>query len=217
MAVGARRDRYLLAVGLVVLTIVVAAFAADGGWGRVLWIAVEGGTLLFILRTSAVRRWAMIAAAALVMAAIGLNVVLAPVGGRVATGIGVALGASLALLAPAAIVRRLLQHDRITTHTIFGALCIYLLAGLFFALVFTAVGTFEREGFFAQQRTAHVIDYLYFSFVTLATLGYGDLTPRGNLSRMLAVVEALVGQLYLISVVALLVSNMGGRLPRRPH
>jgi hypothetical protein len=54
---------------------------------------------------------------------------------------------------------------------------------------------------------------LYFSFVTLATLGYGDYTAAGELGRTLAIVEALVGQLYLVTVIAVLVSRMRRRSP----
>jgi len=52
-------------------------------------------------------------------------------------------------------------------------------------------------------------DFLYYSFVTLTTVGYGDVTAATNLGRMLSVIEALVGQLYLVIVVALIVSNIG--------
>jgi hypothetical protein len=53
------------------------------------------------------------------------------------------------------------------------------------------------------------VDFVYYSFVTMTTLGYGDLTARANLGRMLSVTEALFGQLYLVSVVAVLVANIG--------
>ena len=55
----------------------------------------------------------------------------------------------------------------------------------------------------------HGIDFLYFSFVTMTTVGYGDLTAAGDLGRMLAVTEALIGQLYLVTVVALVIGNIG--------
>ena len=59
------------------------------------------------------------------------------------------------------------------------------------------------------------MDYLYFSLVTLATLGYGDLSASSSLGRMLSVTEALAGQLYLVSIVAVLVSNIGTTPLRR--
>jgi Ion channel len=62
--------------------------------------------------------------------------------------------------------------------------------------------------FFAQGTDGTRALRTYFSYVTLATLGYGDYTPSGNLGHTLAVVEALLGQLYLVTVVALLVARM---------
>ncbi len=53
------------------------------------------------------------------------------------------------------------------------------------------------------------MDSLYFSFTTLTTLGYGDLTPAGDVGRMLAITEALIGQVYLVTIVALIVTNLG--------
>ena len=202
------RDQYGIAILLVVVTILVAAFAGTSSWGRVLSVVAQGLTLLFILRTSnvgqrAIRRAALFLAIALVGA-----VASVVVGGSSGEWLPFAIGALLALLAPVAIVRRLLVHERVTAQTVFGALCLYLLAGLFFALLFSVVGAVHGP-FFVQERNAATVDYVYFSFVTLATVGYGDLTARLDLGRMLAVTEALLGQLYLVSIVALLVSNIG--------
>jgi hypothetical protein len=69
--------------------------------------------------------------------------------------------------------------------------------------------------FFVTVAAPGAVDYLYFSYVTLTTVGYGDLTARGDAGRMLAVCEALLGQLYLVTVLALLVGNVGRPRPRR--
>ena len=119
------------------------------------------------------------------------------------------VGALLAVLGPPVIIRRLLAHHQIDLTTVAGALCVYLLAGILFAYIFAAVGDIGGDPFFVQQTTANGVDFVYFSFVTLATLGYGDLTTRGDLGRMLSVTEAILGQLYLVSAVALLVANLG--------
>ena len=62
-----------------------------------------------------------------------------------------------------------------------------------------------------QTNHASIQDFLYFSFVTQTTVGYGDFTAAGDLGRALCVVEALVGQLYLVTIIAVLVSRMAGR------
>jgi voltage-gated potassium channel Kch len=83
---------------------------------------------------------------------------------------------------------------------------------MLWAFTFGAIGAIQAQDFFAQPVDATLADYLYFSFVTLTTTGYGDLTAASGLGRAVAVLEALLGQLYLVTVVSVIVS----RLSRRP-
>jgi voltage-gated potassium channel Kch len=94
---------------------------------------------------------------------------------------------------------------------VLGAVCVYILLGMMWAFAFAAIGTFDSQPFFAQEAHATVADYLYFSFTTITTVGYGDLTAAQSLGRALAVLAALIGQLYLVTVIALLISNLGRR------
>jgi hypothetical protein len=105
-------------------------------------------------------------------------------------------------------VRRLARQTAITRHTVAGALCLYLLAGLCFAYAYATIDALGGP-VFAQIETAHLADTIYFSFVTLATLGYGDLSPVPQLARLLAIFEAIGGQLYLVTIIAVLVANLG--------
>ena len=89
-----------------------------------------------------------------------------------------------------------------------GALCIYLLLGMMFALGFAIIADTSGDPYFVRPAIPRC-DYVYFSYVTMATVGYGDLTARSSIGRMTAALEGLVGQLYLVTVVALLVSNLG--------
>jgi len=89
-----------------------------------------------------------------------------------------------------------------------GAVCVYVLIGLLFVFLYGAIAKLGSGDFFAQGTDGTRSLRLYFSFVTLATLGYGDYTPAGSLGRTLAIVEALFGQLYLVTVIAVLVSRM---------
>jgi hypothetical protein len=115
----------------------------------------------------------------------------------------------LVIATPIVIGRRLVQHTTVTQSTITGALCVYLLIGLSFASLFGMTEVLGWGPFFAGRVQTNDADFLYFSYTTLATVGYGDLVARTNLGRMLAVLEALIGQLYLVTVVALLVGNLG--------
>ena len=124
-------------------------------------------------------------------------------------------GAGLALGGPIAIIHHVRDQAEIKFMTVAGALCVYLLAGLFFALLYWSIGVFEHAPFFVQTKTESGVDFTYYSFVTLTTVGYGDLTAAQDPGRMCSILEALFGQLYLVSVVALLVANIGRTRPRR--
>ena len=88
---------------------------------------------------------------------------------------------------------------------------------MFFAFVFGAVDNLGDEPFFAQGVAATPQRCSYFSFSTLTTVGFGDLTARGDLGRTLAVLEALIGQLYLVTVVSVGVSNLAPRVRPGEH
>ncbi len=90
-------------------------------------------------------------------------------------------------------------------------LSLYILIGLSYGFVYGAIDKFGGDPFFAGGQTATVSHCLYFSLTTLATVGYGDFVARTDLGHTLAVSEALIGQIYLVTVVSLIVSNL-----RRP-
>jgi hypothetical protein len=98
----------------------------------------------------------------------------------------------------------------ISMHTMFGVLCVYLLIGSLFAFVYGIVSSIGSEPFFAQHGDVDTSqNFLYFSFVTMTTVGYGDLTAATSLGRSLAIAEALIGQIYLVTVVATIVGGLG--------
>jgi hypothetical protein len=101
---------------------------------------------------------------------------------------------------------RVLQHRRVTRETIFGAICAYVLIGLLFAFLYLAVSDLRDGPFFAQPGPHPESEYLYFSFVALTTLGFGDLSPAVGLPQALTVFEALAGSIFLVVLVARLVT-----------
>ena len=100
---------------------------------------------------------------------------------------------------------RVLHHGRVTSETVFGALCSYVLLGLMFAFIYLAVADLGGP-FFAQPGPHDQGEYLYFSFVALTTLGFGDLSPAVGLPQTLTVLEALLGQIFLVTLVSRLVT-----------
>ena len=101
---------------------------------------------------------------------------------------------------------RVLQHRRVTYETVLGALCAYVLIGLLFAFVYLAVSDLRDGAFFAQPGPHSQGEFLYFSFVALTTLGFGDLSPSIGLPQALTVLEALAGNVFLVTLVARLVT-----------
>jgi hypothetical protein len=101
---------------------------------------------------------------------------------------------------------RVLHHERVSHETVLGALCTYVLVGLLFAFAYLAVDSIRDAPFFAQAGLHQESEYLYFSFVTLTTLGFGDLSPAVGLPQALTALEALLGQVFLVTLVARLVT-----------
>jgi hypothetical protein len=103
-------------------------------------------------------------------------------------------------------INRVLHHRRVTHETVLGALCAYVLLGLLFAFVYLAVNEVRSEPFFAQAGAHTQGEFLYYSFVALTTLGFGDLSPSVGLPQALTVLEALIGSIFLVTLVARLVT-----------
>jgi hypothetical protein len=198
--------------GLVLLTIVLAIVIASLGQANALyqWLSLLliGAALLLALRTAEVHPRTQRLAAILVGVALIVGLLSSlPLITFVSSSLVLVIGATLIAATSIVLAGRLVRNPEVTRQTIVGALCVYLLIGLFFAFVFGAISQVSGVPFFVSTDSASSSDYLYFSFVTLATVGYGDLVARSNLGRMLAATEGLTGQLYLVTVVALLVSN----------
>lgn len=120
------------------------------------------------------------------------------------------LWALVGLLAAAGALRFVLKGGRITSEHIYAALSAYLLAGIFFGMTYWALelampGSFGGPSDFTRESA------IYFSFVTLATLGYGDFLPRTDMMRGLVVFQVIGGQLFLAVLVARLVGLSGGK------
>ena len=110
-------------------------------------------------------------------------------------------------------MRDLRTSGRVQLSAISGVLSLYLLIGMTFALLYGAIDRLGSEPFFASGADATVSLCLYYSFTTLTTVGYGDYTAAADLGRTLSIFEALIGQIYLVTVVSLLVGNLRRPIP----
>ena len=196
---------------LLVATYVVMAASPPNEAARVATVVLEGLTLIATLLAARVGRLLFRIASAVVLGAVVAAIASLAVGGssESVTGWFFAVNVLLVGAAPIAIGRALYRRPVIDVRTVLGAICIYVLLGMLWAFVYTAISDIGTQPFFAQKVTSSTADFLYFSYVTLTTVGYGDLTAAGGFGRAVAVLEALLGQIYLVTVVALLVSNLG--------
>jgi hypothetical protein len=215
-----RRERYGLLLGVIVIAFAIEGIASPSAWEQILVAVLLSFTLLLALWTADAKpvvRWVAVAVATCVVLASVVEGLNGNVDGR-ATRIASAL---LVALAPPAIVvgivRSLRAKQTVTLETVFGVLCMYILLGMFFAFVYGSIDHLGGGAFFAGGESATVARCLYFSFTTLTTVGYGDLTAHGNLGHTLAVSEALFGQIYLVTVVSLIVANLGHGRPSSPR
>jgi Ion channel len=103
-------------------------------------------------------------------------------------------------------ISRVVHHKRVTSETVLGALCAYILIGLLFAFTYLAIEAVGDKPFFVQPGIHEQSEYVYFSFVALTTLGFGDLSPSVGLPQALTAMEALVGSIFLVTLVARLVT-----------
>lgn len=210
-----RGYRYGALLFMILTSLVFQLAAPEADWARLVTIVIQGLTLLAALVSSRVHplilRLAAIAVCVAILASaaalIGFGT-LGPTAARLLTALLVAL-------APASIARSLVLDSRahgVSLHTMFGVLCIYLLIDSLFAFIYGIVSSVGSGSFFAQQGEVDTTkNFLYFSFVTITTVGYGDLTAGTSLGRSLAIAEALTGQIYLVTVVAAIVGVLGGR------
>ncbi len=203
-------DSYGLVFLLIVATLLATALVGDVSSGHLVTAGLTGVTLLLTFRASQVPGERLATPVVVVLTLLGLAGIVAALGDAdLSRFVSLAIAAVFIIAASAAIVRRLRHQTAVSMRTVMGALCIYLFIGLFFAIAYGAVNVAEDSAFFAQSDAPSTVDFIYFSFITQATVGYGDLSPATDLGRMLAITEALLGQVYLVTIVAALVSNLG--------
>lgn len=192
---------------LLLLHLIVSGFPVDRPLMFALRAGVRAATFVMTLYVSRVGRTFFLAMVFLTLATAAASVHLQDHPGW-SQNLVLAAWSIILLLAPFAILRRIrkeFQGEGVDLEVVLGALCAYLWIGGYFAFIFGASAVISKSPFFAQPGGENQLNYLYFSFTTLTTVGYGDLSPAYGPGRMLAATEAAIGQLYLVSVVAIIV------------
>jgi hypothetical protein len=199
---------YVFVLAMIIASFVFAAVAPDANWSGSTLLLMETTTLVIALWTAGLAATGSKLSLALISLSAAAAVALVVWGGSTLTGAVGLLSAALVVAIGLAIVIGVFDQGEVNRQAVTGAVCIYLLIGFFYVFVYGAIAAFGHGYLFAQGTDGTRSIRLYFSYVTLATVGYGDYTMRGNLGRTLSVLEALMGQLYLVTILALLVSRM---------
>jgi Ion channel len=200
-------DSYGVVVLLILVTYGLSA-SLTASWAASLVLAIQIATVWVALRASRARR-SVRAVANVALAVAGLAAVANLFVHHQIHGSTVASWVSglLYLIAPVSIVRHLVVRRTVDSETVLGAIAAYLMAGMFFAFLYHALGLSQTQPpFFGSQGPGTFSQDLFFSFTTLTTTGYGNLVPAGNPGQTFAVLEMLIGQLFLVTAVAKVVS-----------
>ena len=198
-------DAFGLVLLLVLMTYVLASVISNGGWSAVLLTAVTGATSVVALTSSHVRpifvrRALVLATIATVLAAVSA----ASEAARLNAANFIEIG--LLAVAMAAVLRRVVTSDSVSSRTILGAISVYTSLGILFTWAYGLIDRIEGGGFFGAGVATEGSDFLFFSYTTLTTTGYGDLVPAGQVGRMVSGLEMMLGQIFLVTLVAGLVS-----------
>jgi voltage-gated potassium channel Kch len=212
-------DAFGLVFLLVLVTYVLTSLLGNTGWSAVLVMASVAATSIVALTSSHVpAHWIHLA---IYLSGIGMvmAIIAAASGNEDWLDVGALTQVLLLAAAMASVLMRVLTSVEVNARTILGAISVYTVLGLLFAFTFEAIGRIQGPGnpFFENHAQLAHSDYLFFSYTTLTTTGYGDLVPGGQPGRMLAGIEMLLGQIFLVTLVAGLVAlwRPGASIKRR--
>jgi hypothetical protein len=200
------RDAFGLVLALVLTTYVLASVLSNRGWSAVLLTIVTGATSVVALTSSHARPTTVRRALILATIATALAFVSAAFGGRLGLNAANFIEICLLAVAMAAVLRRVVTADNVSSRTILGAISVYTALGIIFTWAYGLIDRIEGGGFFGAGVVTKGSDLLFFSYTTLTTTGYGDLVPAGQVGRMLSGLEMMLGQIFLVTLVAGLVS-----------
>lgn len=200
------RDAFGLVFALVILSYVLSSLLANRGWPSVVICLITSVTSVVALVSSHVPHQRVRLAIAVSAISILFAVVGAITGGRIWLNLASLLQILLLTAAMAAVLVRVVSTLEVSSRTILGALSVYAVLGLLFTYVYAAVDRLQGGPFFEEVAHPKGGDFLFFSYTTLTTTGYGNLVPGGQPGRMISGLEMMLGQIFLVTLVAGLVA-----------
>jgi hypothetical protein len=201
--------RYGIVLLLVICVVVFVIVSPDSDAARAIAFALVGAALLVAIGTSrdrtVVRRRRIVVAGSTIVV-----ITILTAAGLISVSITFAVAAVMTLAVPATLaggLLRLVRERGATVQAVAGGLAIYLLLGLAFASVIGFVSDVESGQYFSQVAHTTASDRVYYSFTVLTTTGFGDFTAAHSTGRALAVMEMLIGQIYLVTVISILIGR----------
>jgi len=210
-------DAFGLVLVLVLVTYVLTSLLANRGWDAVLLTVATSATSVVALASAHAGVRLVRAALFLSVVTVALAVISAASNDHVWLEFASLVQITLLAVAMASVLTRIVTSTEIGSRTILGALSVYTVLGILFTFLYGAIDRMQSGPFFEGVANPNGSDFLFFSYTTLTTTGYGDLVPGGQPGRMIAGLEMMIGQIFLVTLVAGLVSlwRPGEGLKRR--
>jgi Ion channel len=199
-------DAFGLVLLLVLVTYALASLIENHGWTSVVLTAATGATSVVALVSSHARTRFVRVALLLAVLAVVLAMVGAAAGNHDWLNAATVIQVSLLAVAMAAVLRRVVMAPEVGSRTILGALSVYAVLGILFTFLYGVIDRVQGGPFFEGHPQPASSDFLFFSYTTLTTTGYGNLVPGGQPGRLVSGLEMMAGQIFLVTLVAGLVS-----------
>ncbi|MGE0067747.1 MAG: ion channel [Solirubrobacterales bacterium] len=196
------RDAFGLVLTLVLLTYILTSLLNNRGWTAVILLAATSATSIVALTSShstatAVRRAIWVSVLTMLFGVIG-----AASGTHLWLNLASATQITLLAVAMGAVLRRVVTTAEVGSRTILGAISVYTVMGILFTFLYGTIDRIQNTPFFEGHPHPDGSDFIFFSYTTLTTTGYGDLVPGGQPGEMVAGLEMMIGQIFLVTLVA---------------
>jgi hypothetical protein len=199
-------DAFGLVLVLVLITYVLASLLENRGWTSVVLTVATSATSVVALTSSHARVRLVHVALALSTLTVLLAAIGAASDNRDWLNLATVIQVALLTLAMGAVLRRVVMAPEVGSRTILGALSVYAVLGILFTFLYGVIERVQGGPFFEGHPNPADSDFLFFSYTTLTTTGYGNLVPGGQPGRLVAGLEMMAGQIFLVTLVAGLVS-----------
>lgn len=210
-------DAFGLVFLLVLTTYVLASLLENRGWTSVVLTTATSATSVVALTSSHARTKVVRISIGLSLLTVALAAIGAATDDRAWLNVATVIQISLLTVAMGAVLRRVVTAPEVGSRTILGALSVYAVLGILFTFLYGAIERVQGGAFFEGVPHPSGSDFLFFSYTTLTTTGYGNLVPGGQPGRLISGLEMMSGQIFLVTLVAGLVSlwRPGEALRRR--